>query len=58
MYIVKVEIHTSIAVHNYSHEYRSKTRIARYLKCLEESINDPNVILKSYIFEKVKNNKK
>lgn len=54
MYVIKVQIHTSIKVYNYTHSNRSMRRLQQYIKLLNESINDDTVIINHYIFKQVK----
>ena len=54
MYIIKVQIHTSTRVYNYSHSNRSMKRLQRYIELLMESINDNTVIVNHSIFKQVK----
>ena len=54
MYIIKVQVHTSIRVYNYSHSNRNIKRLQRYIELLMESINDDTVIVNHSIFKQVK----
>lgn len=53
MYIIKVQIHTSTRVYNYSHSNRSIKRLQRYIELLMESINDDTVIVNHNIFKQI-----
>lgn len=53
MYIIKVQIHTSTRVYNYSHSNRSIKRLQEYIELLLESINDDTIIVNYNIFKQV-----
>lgn len=54
MYIIKVQIHTSTRVYNYSHSNKSIKKLQKYIELLLESINDDTIIVNHNIFKQVK----
>lgn len=53
MYIIKVQIHTSTRVYDYSHSNRSIKRLQKYIELLLESINDDTIIVNHSIFKQI-----
>ena len=53
MYIIKVQIHTSTRIYNYSHSDRSMKKLQKYIKLLLESINDDTIIVNHNIFKQI-----
>ena len=54
MYIIKVQIHASTRVYDYSHSNRNMKRLQKYIELLLESINDDTIIVNYSIFKQVK----
>ena len=53
MYTIKVQIHTSTRVYNYSHSNRSMKKLQKYIELLLESINDDTIIVNHNIFKQI-----
>ena len=53
MYTIKVQIHTSTKVYDYSHSNRSMKKLQKYIELLIESINDDTIIVNHNIFKQI-----